>query len=296
MAAVTSERGSMAGPVRSGMLVLALPAILLILLFFVAALALLVQQSFSTFVPGRVTTSSAFTVENYAKLFQPAFVGFFLDTFRLSLIAALISLVLAYVVAYFVARRRSGVVRTVVVALLVGMLFVGGMVRVYGLSLSLGTAGLLGFAREWFGTMPNNIYLLEANVVLGIVHYTAPLMALTLIGALRNIDPRYEGVAENLGASRIRAVFDTTVLLSLPAIASAFFLGYAMAVSAFTIPLFLGNGIVVAITMLIYQRFSEIPNYPFGAAISVALLVTSLLSVFVGAVLFGLLKRWMRLA
>jgi len=63
---------------------------------------------------------------------------------------------------------------------------------------------------------------------------------------------------------------------------SAFALGYAMAISAFTIPVFLGNGIVVAVTMLIYQRFSEIPNYPFGSAIAVSLLATSMVVVLAG--------------
>ncbi len=291
-----AERGSVAGPVRLAMLPLVLPAALLFLLAFVTPIALLVQQSFATYIPGRVTTSSAFTFDNYAKLAQPAYAGFFLDTFRLSLIATVLSLLFAYLTAYFVARRRQGAVRTAAIAGLIGMMFVSGIVRVYRLSLSLGTAGLLGVARDLFGLAANNIYLLEANVVIGIVHYTAPLMALTLIGTLQNIDPRLEDAAEVLGASRCRAFLDTTVALSLPGIASAFFLGYAMAVSAFTIPLFLGNGIVVSVTMLIYQRFSEIPNNPFGSAIAVTLLAASLELAGIGVGMVRQSARLMRLA
>ena len=289
--AEAAERGSIAGPMRPAMLPLIVPAAILFLLAFLLPLGMLVQQSFATFIPGRVTTSSAFTLENYAKLLDPAYIGFFLDTFRLSLFSTAVSLVLAYLAAYFIARQRQGWVRTAAVAVLIGMLFVSGMVRVYGLSLSLGTAGLLGFLGDRFGFAINDIRLLETNVVIGIVHYTAPLMALTLIGTLQNVDPRFENAAEILGASRVRAFFDTTVALSLPGIVSAFFLGYAMAVSAFTIPLFLGNGIVVSVTMLIYKRFSEVPNYPFGSAIAVALLVASLGLVALGAAAMRLTRR-----
>ena len=100
--------------------------------------------------------------------------------------------------------------------------------------------------------------------------------------SIQNVDPRLADAAETLGAPRWRAILDTTDVLSLPGIVSAFLLGYAMAISSFTIPLFLGRGIVVFITMLIYQRFSEIPNYPFGSAIAVTLLVLSLATVYVG--------------
>jgi ABC-type spermidine/putrescine transport system permease subunit I len=273
------------------MLALAIPALVLLICFFVAPLTVLLVESFRTFVPGRIMSSPEFTLENYAKLLQPAFIGFFLDTFRLSVIACFISLVIAVVFASFVSRQPRGAIRTFYIALLIGMLFVSGMVRVYGLSLSLGTAGLFGLLREWLGVARNSITLLEANVIIGIIHYTTPVMALTLLGTFQNIDPRLEDAAQVLGATRYRAMFDTTLALAVPGLTAAFFLGYAMAISAFTIPVFLGNGIVVSVTMLIFQRFSEIPNFPFGAAISVTLLASSLLIVLCGLALVRRLSR-----
>lgn len=277
--------------VTPGALFLVLPAGGVFVVFYGAALGFLIWESVNTFVPGRLTSSGVLTLDNYVKLFQPAFIRFFFDTFRLSFVATSISLVAAYAIAYFIARRRSGALRTFYIALLVAMLFVSGIVRVYGLALSLGTSGLLGYLRDAFAVEPNNIWLLEANVVAGIAHYAIPIMALTLVGAIQNVDPRLAEAAEALGAARWRAFLDTTVMLTMPGIVSAFLLGYAMAISAFTIPLFLGKGIVVFITMLIYQRFSEIPNYPFGSAIAVALLLLSLAIVYAG---IGLLRRGIR--
>ncbi len=281
-AATGFERGSVRGPLRLSLLLLALPAFFVITVFFLGPLVMLALESVRTFVPGRITSDPTFTLDNYEKLLHPAYIHFFLDTFRLSFIAVVVSLVLSYAIAYFVARRRSGAVRSFYVALLIGMLFVSGMVRVYGLSLSLGTVGLFGLLRDLLGLERNNIVFLEANVIIGIVHYTTPVMALTLLGTLQHIDHRLESAAQVLGATRARAFMDTTLTLSVPGMTSAFALGYAMAISAFTIPVFLGNGIVVAVTMLIYQRFSEIPNYPFGSAIAVSLLATSMLVVLAG--------------
>jgi putative spermidine/putrescine transport system permease protein len=222
------------------------------------------------------------TLENYAALWHRAFLLFFLDTFRLSILATIVSVSLGYLLAYTVARGRAGPLRTGLITLLISMLFIGGIVRVYALALSLGPVGALGPIMRWLDIARNDVRLLEASVVAGIAHYTIPIVALTLWGTINNIDPRLAEAAESLGAPRWKAFLGITVMLSVPGLISAFLLGYALAISAFTVPLFLGKGFVVFVTMLIYQRFSEIPNFPGGSAIAVVMLVLSIGIVYAG--------------
>lgn len=106
-------------------------------------------------------------------------------------------------------------------------------------------------------------------------------MALTLVGTIHNVNPALEQVVQSLGAPRWKAFFTITVLLSGRGILSAFLLGYALTISSFVIPLVLGKGIVLFATNLIFNRFSELANYPpGGAAIAVVMLLLSFLIIY----------------
>ena len=53
-----------------------------------------------------------------------------------------------------------------------------------------------------------------------------------------------------------------TVPLSSRGILSAFLISYTLCISAFVVPMVLGKGKVLFVSNLIYNRFSEIANYP----------------------------------
>ena len=73
-------------------------------------------------------------------------------------------------------------------------------------------------------------------------------------------------------------------------ILAAFPFGFTFSISAFVIPMILGKGRVLFISNLIYTRFSEIANYPSGAAISVVLFVLAMLIVYAMTAMIN--KRW----
>ena len=72
-----------------------------------------------------------------------------------------------------------------------------------------------------------------------------------------------------------------TVPLSIRGLLSAFLITYTLSISAFVVPMVLGKGKVVFVSNLIFSRFSEVANYPSGAAISVVMLVVSMLVIYV---------------
>ena len=71
---------------------------------------------------------------------------------------------------------------------------------------------------------------------------------------------------------------------------AAFLFAFTFSISAFVIPMILGKGRVQFISNLIYNRFSEIADYPSGAAVSMVLFFVAL------AIVYGtsrqVAKRW----
>jgi ABC-type spermidine/putrescine transport system permease subunit I len=104
---------------------------------------------------------------------------------------------------------------------------------------------------------------------------------LILIGAIQNLNPRLTEAAQSLGASAFKAHLTVTVPLCVKGLVSAFLVSMTLGISAFVIPWILGRGRVLFISNLIYSRFSEVANYPSGAAISIVMMVLSIILIFV---------------
>jgi putative spermidine/putrescine transport system permease protein len=278
--------------IRRGDWLLIAPALLVLVGLFVLPVATIVNESFKTYIPGRVggVGDYHFTMANYAAMLDPAYISYFVETFRISLIATLVGLVLGYPIAYYVVRQRSPRVRKLFLGLLFSMLFMSILVRVYALILTFGSVGLLRQTARLLGMSPNGFTFAEVLVVAGLVHVIVPMAALTLIGTLQNVNPSLEAAAQVLGAPRWKAFLTVTVPLTSRGIVSAFLIAYTLCISAFVVPLILGKGVVLMVANLIYSRFSEVANYPGGAGIAVILLLLSL------GIVYGVLRlastRW----
>jgi ABC-type spermidine/putrescine transport system permease subunit I len=58
-----------------------------------------------------------------------------------------------------------------------------------------------------------------------------------------------------------------------------------MCISSFVVPLILGRGIVLFTTNLMYVRFTDVANYPSGAAIGVVMFVLATAIIYAMAAL-----------
>ncbi|BCP55250.1 hypothetical protein K32_38670 [Kaistia sp. 32K] len=165
--------------------------------------------------------------------------------------------------------------RVIVLTLVVALMFIG-IARVFSLALAFGNYGVLGIFRQMFGIRGNEFAYLQFIVIAGIVHYIAPIATLTMVGYLASIDRRLSEAAQSLGASRVQAFGGIFLPLAAPGIVAVLLMSFALAASAFSVPVIIGRGLVTTITTLIYQRFSEVPNYPSGAALSITLFCISI--------------------
>jgi len=269
------------------------PAGAIYVLLFLAPLLMLAHQSFLLFEPGYVGArpGAPATLENYRELFDGAFLGSLLITFKIGLVASLAGVCLAYPLAYLCVRSSYRPLAIGLLLLFIVMMFLGVLIRTYALELMFGSLGPLHPLMEWAGIVPTSRGYIEVAVGLGLLHYIIPLSALTLIPSIQAINPSLHESAISLGASRVMAHATITLPLSAGGAVTAFMLSMTFSISAFVIPMILGRGRVTFVSSLIYNRFSEIANYPSGAAVSIATLILSLLFIYALTVC---LSRWSR--
>jgi putative spermidine/putrescine transport system permease protein len=268
-------------PARS--LSLLIPAVAVFLGFFFLPLTGLFLESFRLYAPGGVgsAANAPFTLANYAELLTPSFAEFFFETMRISLLASLAGLLFAFPLAYWITRRLSPRWRAISVGFFVTLMFLSVLVRTYALELTFGAAGPLRPILLSLGISPNSRGYIEILVGGGLVHYIVPMATLTLLGTIQNVDPRLFDAAQALGAPGWKAHLTITLPLCMGGLLAAFLFGFTFSISAFVIPMVLGKGRVLFISNLIYNRFSEIADYPSGAAISIVLFVVALATVYV---------------
>jgi putative spermidine/putrescine transport system permease protein len=258
-----------------------LPAAAIMAAAFLLPMAGLLVESFRMFTPGRVgaAADAPLTLANYADLLNLPFVNLFAGTLRLSIIAALVGIVVAYPLAWHIVRRWSPRLRTLATGLMVTLLLLSMLVRTYAIELTFGSVSIFRPALKALGISPNSGWYIECLVAAGLLHYIIPVATLTLLGTVQNVDPRLVEAAQSLGAPAWRAHLTVTLPLSRGGLVGAFLIGLTFSLSAFVIPMILGKGRVLFPSNSIYNRFSELADYPSGAAISVVMLAVSLLLV-----------------
>jgi molybdate transport system permease protein len=219
--------------------------------------------------------------------------GAAVDALRLSLLTATaataVSLVLGVPLAWVLARSTlpgRAVLRALVTLPLVLPPVVGGV----ALLLAFGRTGLLGQRLEdWFGV---SLPFTTVGVVVAEAFVAMPFLVVSVEGALRAADPRYEEVAATLGASRWTAFRRVTLPLAGPGVAAGAVLCWARALGEFGATItFAGNfpGTTRTMPLAVY---SQLQSGDLDGALVLSLLLL-LVSV---AVLAGLRDRWIRTA
>ncbi len=212
-----------------------------------------------------------------------------LEALRLSLVTATaataVCLFLGVPLAWVLARvqfRGRRVLRALITVPLVLPPVVGGV----ALLLALGRNGLIGRHLDaWFGlTFP----FTTAGVVLAQILVALPLLVISVEGALRATDPRYEEAASTLGASRWTVFRRVTLPLIAPGVLAGGVLCWARALGEFGATItFAGNfpGRTQTMPLAVYLALETDPDA--ALVLSLVLLLVSL------TVLAALRDRWL---
>jgi molybdate transport system permease protein len=211
------------------------------------------------------------------------------EALRLSLISATlataVALVLGVPLAWVLARTRipgRSVLRALVTVPLVLPPVVGGV----ALFLVLGRKGIIG---SWlYETTGFTIPFTTLSVVIAETFVAMPFLVISVEGALRAADARFEDAAATLGADRWTTFRRVTLPLVTPGIAAGAVLCWARALGEFGATItFAGNfpGTTQTMPLAVYLALQNDPEA--AIALSLVLLVVSL------ATLLLLRDRWL---
>lgn len=264
--------------VRSGGLVLALPLLTFIALFFFVPMGLILGQSVLGYASGRVVFD--FTAKHYISLFADGFYQWILwRTMLQSAATTLFCVVLGYPVALGIARAGHRW-RPVLLGLIVAPLLIGGVVRSYGWMLILDSNGLLNNVLVALGVVsePLQILFTVPGVVVSMVEVLLPFFILPLVGVLSNMNPELENASMSMGASRLQTFVRVTLPLSMPGVIAGASIVFSLALALFVVPRIIGGPSYLVLSTLAYQQISNVGNMPFGAAISATMLLLNVLT------------------
>jgi len=264
-------------------ILLLLPVVAVFVLFLALPMLTVLNESFRTFEPGRIgsVAGAPLTTNNYTELIHQAYFRYFAQTYLLALCASLLAIIFAFPISYYIARLAPPWMRKASVSAIIGLMFLSALVRVYSIQLTFGSAGILSPIMSAVGVNTNGRTYIYVVIVAGLLHYAIPMSILILIGAIQNLNPRLTEAAQSLGASALTSHLTITIPLCIRGLVSAFLVSMTLGISAFVIPWILGRGRVLFISNLVYSRFSEVANYPSGAAISIVMMVLSILLIYV---------------
>ena len=250
------------------------PVTLFYAVFLVLPYAMVLRLSFFRFSSMRLYVPE-FTMANYLTVVtDPFYLGLMARTVGLGLVVTVISLILGYPLALKIARSGP-TMKSFLIAVTLSPLLINLLVRTYAWLVLLGDTGVVNNWLRAAGVISRPLPLggNMFSVIVGLVHISLPLMALSLIGVLERIDASLVDAADSLGASRGRILRKIILPLSLPGIGAGSLLVFSFAISSFITPALLGGNRVSTISTLIYEKFTFSSNWPVGATLVVALLV-----------------------
>ena len=215
-----------------------------------------------------------FTLENYTELFNGAYIKIFLTSIVIALITTFICILIAYPFVLAV-THKSNKVQELLMTLVMVPFLTNALIRMYGWIVLLRKYGVLnqGLMSLGFLDKPLSLMYNDFGIILGMVYTLLPFMILPLYSSVSTIDKSLLEASSDLGASKLKTFFKIILPLSFSGLFNGALMVFTPALGYFFIVDVLGGGKVMILGNLIKNQFLTARNWPFGAAISVFLIL-----------------------
>src|SRR5262245_40967156 len=283
-------------------LVLAAPALMLLLFFFLVPALLMGRVSLyegggqSGFgIGGSFYKPGTWSLHAYRDLLKDGYFRSILAfTLKFCVAEALVTVAVAYPMAFLISQMSgTSKLAAVVVVTLAKLAMV--LVVIYGLKWLMGTTGIVNQFLQALGLSAAPVDLLHnlTGTMVAETYLILPYAVLILIVTLDRIDPSLAQAARGLGAGPWRTFWRVTFPLSLPGVALVFFLSLIFAFGAFVSPYLMGSPEELTIAVDVHKQTFENLNWPRGAAEAVIMLATlSVIALVWQALTLALKRAW----
>jgi spermidine/putrescine transport system permease protein len=261
--------------------VIVLPALGWFLWFLLVPLGIVVVYSFITKgLYGGVVYH--FTSENYVRATDWIYLRIFWNSLKLASLTSISCLLIGYPMAYVMAtssvRMRSALLMLVVIPF-----WTNFVVRAYAIKIlfsELGPVNQIGMALGFIHE-PVIFANSDFSVWLGMVTNYLPFMVLPLYVALEKFDFSLLEAAKDLGAGSLNVLMKVLVPMTKAGIVTGLIFVFTPALGEFVIPDLLGGSKTMLIGSLVTEQFLKTRDWPFGAALSLILIVLVMASLVI---------------
>ncbi|SEF93748.1 ABC transporter permease [Marinobacterium lutimaris] len=271
------------------LLVLLTPATLFLSVFFLGPLLIMAVSSFLepglyggvewSFYPwsyGRVLGWA----DGFYEEFDIVYLEILLRSAGLALATVAVTLLLCYPVAFWISRMPSRW-KSFCIFMIALPFFSSMIIRLYAWILILRDSGFANQILLSLGIIAEPLDLMYSGtaVILGMVYIFVPFMFLPVYSSVENLDPKLIKASQDLGATPFTTFRRVIFPMTLPGVIAGSILVFIPALGNFVVPSMLGGAKVVMIGNLVEQQFLASRNWPFGATLSMIMILFMLLVV-----------------
>ncbi|WP_445486797.1 ABC transporter permease [Niallia sp. 03133] len=257
---------------------LLLPGILFLTIFMVIPILSMIGTTFHD--------EGNFTLKGYTDFFKDDyFIKILLTTLRVSLLTTIICLLIGFPTAYFISKLQTRK-KTILLLLTIFPLLTSPVVRSFSWMVIIGKYGVLNKVLLSIGLVekPLDILYTPTAIIIGLVHLFLPLVIVTLVGIMENIDSDLLRAAESLGASRLGVFLKIVVPLCVPGLVIGSILVFVGSFTAYTTPALLGGKQRVISTFL-YQNAITLNEWKLASIVATIMIIVTfiIISIMNGA-------------
>ena len=221
-----------------------------------------------------------FTTANYQRLFDPNYVQIYGTSLIVAFLTTAICIIIGYPFSFLIARTTSKY-KALLYMLIIIPFWTNSLIRIYGWRTFLGTNG-------WLNTILTTLHITSEPVqflfnrgatVLGMVYCLFPFMVLPLYTAIEKLDKNLLEASSDLGAKGPSTFMRVILPLTMSGIFSGSIMVFIPSLGYFFVADILGGGNSDVIGNLIERQFKSGNNWPLGAALSIILILITLLLV-----------------
>jgi spermidine/putrescine transport system permease protein len=259
---------------RRGLLI-SLPSYLYLVLFFAIPFGIVFVYSFATRSRTGRTVLEGWNLDSYGRLGDSIVREIAFRSLVLAVVTTVVSLLASYPFAYYIATRRPAI-RNVLLVLVMIPFWSNFLVRTYAWRVLLGSNGPISQLSQLLGGDEIRILFTNTAVLIGLVYGYLPFMVLPLYASLERMDWNLVEAARDLYADGWTAFRRVTLPLSMPGVIAGSILVFIPSLGAYVTPALLGGARTTLLGDYIVGQFLSARNWPYGSALSVAVMVVML--------------------
>lgn len=218
------------------------------------------------------------TLEFYTNLFAGGDIfQAFLNSVLISAASGIITTVLAFIPAYAVNYTNiHKKIKKIIAALVMLPMLLPTITYGFAIIYSFGKQGLI---TKLFGTQIIDIYGV-AGLIIGYVIYTLPISFMLINNTMGYIDKKFMIVSRIMGDSTLKTFVNTVITPLISTLAVSFIQSFTLSFTDYGIPAALAGNVDLLSTRLYNEMLGSLPDFNTGSAVSILMLLPSVLSIF----------------